>query len=77
MAYCCLVHTPMVHMASGRRQIILSVKAEGDLQGIKNPDEQAQAVLVPNTAPLLLDDIVDGMSFDGVLSFRQRYGFRP
>ncbi|KIJ33123.1 hypothetical protein M422DRAFT_264995 [Sphaerobolus stellatus SS14] len=69
---CYLVHTPTIHMASGRRQIILSVDVEGDLSRVTHANEKVQALIVHNTEPLLLDDIVDGSSFEGVLSVGHR-----
>lgn len=62
-------------MASGRRQIILSADVEGDIRQVKHAHERVQAVIVHNTEPLLLDDIVDGTSFHGILTIGKRYEF--
>ncbi|KAF8968538.1 pyridoxal phosphate-dependent transferase [Flammula alnicola] len=62
---CFLVHTPTIHMASGRRQIILSVDLEGGLPAIRHAHEKVHALIIHNSRPMLLDDIVDGSSFEG------------
>ena len=68
-----LVHTPTIHMASGRAQIILSANIEGDVPSAKHANEKTQALIVHNAEPLLLDDIVDGRSFEGTLTVGSRY----
>ncbi|KAH9482174.1 L-tyrosine decarboxylase [Psilocybe cubensis] len=67
-----LVHTPTIHMASGRRQIILSVNVEGQVRQAIHAHERVEAVIVHNTVPLRLDEIVDGGSFDGILTIGKR-----
>ncbi|KAH9482182.1 L-tyrosine decarboxylase [Psilocybe cubensis] len=67
-----LVHTPTIHMASGRRQIILSVDITGTVHQAIHADEQVEALIIHNTVPLRLDDIVDGASFEGILSIGKR-----
>ena len=58
-------------MASGRRQIILSVEAvlEKPIEEVRDGREHHEALVVQNVEPLLLDDIVNGGSFEGRLGF--------
>jgi len=69
-----LIHTPNIHMASGRRQIILSADIhEGLPAGVRHANEKVEALIIHNAEPLLLDDIIDGASFEGVLTVGRRH----
>ncbi len=62
-------------MASGRAQIILSADIAGVAPTAKHANEKTQALIVHNVEPLLLDDIVDGRSFEGTLTVGNRYSY--
>jgi len=50
-----LIHTPNIHMASGRRQIILSADIhEGLPAGVRHANEKVEALIIHNAEPLLL-----------------------
>ena len=61
-------------MASGRRQFIFSADiSESGLKHHKEAkrSEQAQSFL-RNSKPLLIDDIVNGSSFEAEITFKER-----
>ncbi len=60
-------------MASGRAQIILSASIEGDIAKAKQVNEKAEAFIVQNVEPFLLDNIIDGGAFEGILTVGRRY----
>ncbi|KAL5504865.1 hypothetical protein ACEPAH_7528 [Sanghuangporus vaninii] len=67
-----LVHLPTFHMASGRRQIILTASLSVEDQQ-KYADAKAAnpsaVVMLRNVDAMLLDDIVNGKDFQATMSF--------
>ncbi|KAF5319231.1 hypothetical protein D9619_008287 [Psilocybe cf. subviscida] len=71
-----LVHIPTQHMANGRRQIILSAHIQGALHKqvtkITAGRDASEALVIQNVQPMLLDDIVNGSSFEGTIGLHNQ-----
>ncbi|KAL5504862.1 hypothetical protein ACEPAH_7525 [Sanghuangporus vaninii] len=67
-----LVHLPTFHMASGRRQIILTAALSAEDQQKYTEAKAANpsaVVMLRNVDAMLLDDIVNGKDFQATMSF--------
>lgn len=63
-------------MANGRRQIILSAHIQGALHKqvtkITAGRDASEALVIQNVQPMLLDDIVNGSSFEGTIGLHNQ-----